>query len=236
MKKVKYLVVLFCIYLSITIGSCSDSESTTLNNQQSVDPIVVDNSVAPIDGSSSNPNEPATSIRIDYTDTSIYPIFEAVSFRSHTTNHIFKLSDDSPWKISGTSNPSLSTGITTSDVVINIATSDTPDPGAGARSDYYLVGNSFNPAFFIDPILMPVAMTDTVSFRSHSTSHIFMLSDSTAWQIVGTSNPSLSTGTTTSNVAIYTATDSTPDPVSGVRSDLYLIGNGINPAFFIKPI
>ncbi len=185
---------------------------------------------------SSSTTEPTTSSPIDYTDKSIYPISETVIFSFHTTDDIFKLSDGSAWQITGASISGVSTGRTTSNVVINNSTTNTPDPVSGNRSDFYLIGDGIQPSFFITPLLMTPIMTDTVVFSFHTTDDIFKLSDGSAWQITGASISGVSTGSTTSNVAIYNSTTNTPDPISGNRSNFYLIGEGIHPAFFINPL
>ena len=173
---------------------------------------------------------------VDYLDLSIYPISDVVSFRSHSTGDVFKLSDGSAWRITGTSNSGYNTGRTTSNVTIYNSTLNTPDPMAGIRSEFYIVGNGINPAFFINPLMMTEKIAGTVSFRSHSTGDVFKLSDGSAWRITGTSNSGYNTGRTTSNVTIYNSTLNTPDPMAGIRSEFYLVGNGINPAFFVTPI
>ena len=172
----------------------------------------------------------------DYTDLTIYPITDTVSFTFHSTNDLFKLSDGSAWQIAGTSNAGVNTGRTISNVTILLSSSGTPDPVGGSRTDFYLIGDGITPAFYITPVSMGIEASDTIQFTFHSTGDLFSSSDDTAWQITGTSDRSVNTGRVTSQVTFYNSTDAAPDPVEGNRSDFYLIGNGINPAFFLSPI
>lgn len=172
----------------------------------------------------------------DYTSPATYPVSDTAAFRAHTTSDVFKLSDGSAWQIVGTSNQSYSTGRVVSKVTISLSNNSTPAPAAGVRSNYYLVGDGITPAFYVNPLPMPIIKKDTVVFSFKTTGDIFKLSDGSSWQIVGTSNPGYSTGNATSKVVIYSSTINTPAPVAGVRSEYYLIGDDITPAFYIKPI
>ena len=210
----------FCVLVSASLLACGDGgddSSSTPNNSTEI-------------GGNSE-----TSVT-DYTNPNVYPISSTVRFRSHSTGDVFKLSDGSAWKITGTSNSSRNTGIITSNVTISTTKVTTPDPVYGIRSGYYLVGSGIAPAFFVEPLLITPKVTDTTKFRSHSTGDVFKLSDGSAWKITGTSNSSYSTGTITSNVTVYSPATNAPDPVDGIKSEYYLIGDGLNPAFFIKQL
>ena len=199
----------------VACGGGGDSSGSTNSNGK-------DNLSIPLPTNYSNPN--------------IYPVSSTVSFKNHSTGDVFKLSDTSAWRITGTSNSSNSTRTVTSNVTISLSSVTTPDPVYGTRSGYYLVGSGITPAFFVEPILITPELNATAAFKNHYTGDVFKLSDGSVWQITGASNSSNSTGTITSNVTIYTSTDNTPNPVYGNRSGHYLIGDSINPAFFIKKI
>ena len=187
------------------------------------------------DATSSN-TESVVSVTRNYSNAATYPIADTVVFRSHTTGDIFKLSDSSAWQILGTSNSGVSAGRVTSNVVISLATSSTPAPTGGVRSNYYLVGSDITPAFYVKPFAAEIFKKGSVAFRSQMTGDVFLLSDGSTWQITGTSNSGYSTGTIQSSVTIYVSSPNIPDPVAGIRSNYYLIGDGINPAFYIKPL
>ena len=89
----------------------------------------------------------------DYTNPALYPVTETAVFWSHTVSDIFKLSDNSAWQIVGSSEgTNYIFPRTNSDVTIYQSSSTTPDPVAGSRSEYYLIGTNIKPAFFITPI------------------------------------------------------------------------------------
>lgn len=173
---------------------------------------------------------------INYNNPSVYPISNTVIFRRHSTGDVFKLLDASAWKITGTTNSSHNAGIVASNVTISLAATSTPNPVAGSRSSYFLVGSGITPAFFVEPIIMTPLFSTPVAFHSHTTNDIFMLPDESAWQITGTSNSQYTTGSIVSEATIYSSNTNTPNPVTGNRAEYYLIGAGINPAFFIKPL
>ena len=175
-------------------------------------------------------------IAINYSSPTVYPVSNTVKFRTHSTNDIFKLSDGSAWRINGTTNSGHNTGIVTSNVTISLATTSTPNPVEGSKSPYFLVGSGITPSFYVEPIIMVPLFSATTAFRTHSTGDVFMLPDESSWQITGTSNSGYNTGVTVSDVTIYSSNTNTPNPVYGNRAEYYLIGWGINPAFFIKKL
>jgi hypothetical protein len=173
----------------------------------------------------------------DYTNPTSYPVTETAVFSSHTVGDIFKLSDNSAWQIVGSSKSTSYHYVSTnSNVTIYQSSSTTPDPVAGSRSNYYLIGTNVKPAFYITPIPMALNQTGTVAFRSHTVDDVFSLPDGSAWKIVGSSqSTSYHYVPTTDNVTVYQSSSTTPDPVAGSRSNYYLIGT-INVAYFITPI